>query len=102
MGTSFTLGSDLDSPWRMVVEVAFTNKGSHVEAYDRDLSASYIELPIMMSYNAMENRLRVAAGIAPAVLVGASVTNYGAEDVLSQENFCAQVSASGPIHATGS
>ncbi len=89
VGTSFTLGNDLDSPWRMVVELAFTNKGSHVEAYDRDLSASYIELPIMMSYNAMENRLRVAAGIAPAVLVGASVTNYGAEDVLSQENFCA-------------
>ncbi len=89
VGTSFTLGSDLRSPWRMVVELAFTNKGSHIEDFDRVLSASYIELPVMMSYNALDDRLRLAAGVAPAVLVGATVTNYGAEDVLSQENFSA-------------
>ena len=87
VGTSFALGSDLQSPWRMVVELAFTNKGSHIEASDRKLSASYIEIPVMISYGLLEGRLRLAAGVAPAVLVGSSVTNYGAEDIPSQENF---------------
>lgn len=87
VGTSFALGSDLRSPWRMVVELAFTNKGSHIEDFDRKLSASYIEIPVMMSYNLLEGHLRVAGGVAPAILVGSSVTNYGAEDVPSQENF---------------
>lgn len=88
VGTSFALG-DVQSPWRMVVELAFTNKGSHIEDYDRKLSASYIEIPVMLSYNCLDNRLRVAAGVAPAVLVGSKVTNYGAEDIPSQENFTA-------------
>lgn len=87
VGTSFSLSDDIHSPWRMVVELAFTNKGSHIEDFDRKLSASYIEIPVMMSYNLLDNRLRVAAGVAPAVLVGTSVTNYGAEDIPSQENF---------------
>jgi len=87
VGTSFTLGNDLKSPWRMVVELAFSNKGSHIDAYDRNLSASYIELPVMMSYNLLEGRLRLAAGVAPAILVDSKVTNYGAEDLPSQENF---------------
>jgi hypothetical protein len=86
VGTSFALG-DVQSPWRMVVELAFTNKGSHIEDYDRKLSASYIELPIMISYNFFDNKMRIAAGVAPAVLVGSKVTNYGAEDIPSQENF---------------
>ena len=89
VGTSFALGNDVTSPWRMVVELAFTNKGSHIEDFDRKLSASYIEIPVMMSYNLLEGRLRVAAGVAPAVLVGSKVTNYGAEDVAAQENFTA-------------
>ena len=88
VGTSFALG-DVRSPWRMVVELAYTNKGSHIEEYDRNLSASYIELPIMISYNFLDNRMRIAAGVAPAVLVGSKVTNYGAEDIPSQENFTA-------------
>ena len=87
VGTSFALGSNQHSPWRMVVELAYTNKGSHIEDFDRKLSASYIEIPVMMSYNLMEGRLRLAAGVAPAILIGNSVTNYGAEDIPSQENF---------------
>jgi hypothetical protein len=88
VGTSFALG-DVRSPWRMVVELAYTNKGSHIEEYDRKLSASYIELPVMISYNFLDNKMRVAAGVAPAVLVGSKVTNYGAEDIAAQENFTA-------------
>lgn len=88
VGTSFALG-DVQSPWRMVVELAFTNKGSHIEDYDRKLSASYIEIPVMISYNCFDNRLRVAAGVAPAVLIGSRVTNYGTEDIPAQENFTA-------------
>ncbi|MGX8713752.1 MAG: porin family protein [bacterium] len=74
VGTSFALGKDLSSPWRMVVELAFTNKGSHIKQFDRTISLSYIELPVMISYNAMENRLRLAAGVAPAVKVKEKIT----------------------------
>ena len=87
VGTSFPLSDDLQSPWRMVVELAFTNKGSYIEDYDRTLSASYIELPLMISYTGMDNRLRLAAGVAPAVRVGASVTTYGIEDPVTADNF---------------
>ena len=82
VGTSFTLGSDIDSPWRMVVELAFTQKGSVTgdETFNRDISLSYVELPLMMSYNLIEGRLRLALGIAPAVLVGARVTDDGADN----------------------
>ena len=36
---------------------------------------NYVELPLLLSYNTLENRLRIAAGIAPAVKVGASFTD---------------------------
>ncbi len=89
VGTSFTLGNDTQSPWRMVVELAFTNKGSHIEDFDRTLSASYIELPLMISYTALDSRLRVAVGVAPAVRVDASVTTYGIEDPNEADYFTA-------------
>ena len=69
VGTSFCLGEELNSPWRMVVELAFTDKGSSVKNVDQSISLSYVEIPILMSYNTMENRLRIAAGIAPAYCV---------------------------------
>ena len=80
VGTSFTLGEDARSPWRMVVELAFTQKGSQIgseSSFTRLISLDYVELPLMMSYTALDNRLRVAAGVAPAVLVGARVTDDG-------------------------
>ena len=60
---------------------------SYIEAYDRSMSASYVELPVMLAYSAMEGRLRLAAGVAPAVRVAAKVTNGGAEDRLATDNF---------------
>jgi hypothetical protein len=89
VGTSFTLGSDLSSPWRMVAELAFTQKGSHIKKYDRNMTANYVELALLMSYNTMDNRLRIAAGVAPAILVGSKVTNAGADDPAAEENFAA-------------
>ena len=67
------MGSDIESPWRMVVQIAFAQKGSEMnhEPLDRSINLSYVELPVMISYNI--NRLRLALGIAPAVLVGAKV-----------------------------
>lgn len=87
VGTSFALGDDLGSPWRMVVEMAFSNKGSHVKSIDRSFSINYIEIPIMLSYNAMNNRLRVAAGVAPAIRVGYSVTQSGSAEIGWEENL---------------
>lgn len=82
IGTSFALGSDEQSPWRMVVELAFAQKGSVAgdEYFHRDISLNYVELPLMLSYNCFDNRLRLAAGVAPAVLVGARVTDDGSDN----------------------
>ena len=86
VGTSFPLGSDVHSPWRMVVELAFTNKGSFIKDYDYTYSVSYIELPLMLCYSAMDTRLRLAAGVAPALRVAATAS-YG--DQLAADNFTA-------------
>jgi len=75
VGTSFALSANAGSPWRMVIELAFTNKGSYNKDYNTTLSASYIEIPLLMSYSSMESRLRIAAGVAPAIKVGESFTN---------------------------
>lgn len=87
VGTSFAIDDDSDSPWRMVIELAFTQKGSFVKQYNRTLSAGYVEIPLMLSYNLMDNRLRLAAGVAPAILVQAKVENGGELDRPSTENF---------------
>ena len=82
VATSFALGSNAESPWRMVVEVAFAQKGSVVNTgYDhRNITLNYVELPLMMSYNFLNNRARLAIGLAPAVLAGASVNDDGVEN----------------------
>ena len=66
----------------MVVEVAFAQKGSVVNTgYDhRNITLNYVELPLMMSYNFLNNRARLAIGLAPAVLAGASVNDDGVEN----------------------
>ena len=82
VGTSFFFGWDERTPWRMVVEVAFTQKGSNIDRDDlqRRTMLNYVELPIMMSYTLLNNQLRLAAGVAPAVLVNARVTEAGGEE----------------------
>lgn len=81
IGTSFILSWDERTPWRMVVELAFTQKGSniHREGFRRTIALNYVELPVMMSYTLAGDRLRLAAGVAPAVQVGALVVDNGGE-----------------------
>ena len=79
VGTSFALGEE-DSPWRMVVELAYSQKGSTIQHTNGRISLQYVEVPLMLSYNLIDNRLRLAAGVAPAVLVGATVTFNEIED----------------------
>lgn len=81
VGTSFALTWDERSPWRMVVELAFTQKGSVIQHADfrRNIALNYVELPIMMSYTLLNRQLRLAAGVAPAVQVGAKVMDGGEE-----------------------
>lgn len=91
VGTSFALGDDLGSPWRMVVELAFSNKGSYIKQYDRSISLSYIELPVMISYSTLDGQLRLAAGVAPAVKVKEKVTLEGNSDIGASSNDFAAV-----------
>lgn len=89
VGTSFFFGWDERTPWRMVVELAFVQKGSNIEneMLDRTIALNYVELPIMMSYTLLNGSLRLAAGVAPAVLVGARVSDNGAENASQEGNF---------------
>ncbi len=90
VGTSFFFGWDERTPWRMVVELAFTQKGARIvrEDFQRTISLNYVELPIMLSYTLLDQRLRLAAGVAPAVQVGASVLDYGGEhNVAHEQNY---------------
>lgn len=84
IGTSWDIGGG----WRPVVELAYTQKGSYISEYNRRISADYVEVAMMMSYNMLDERLRLAAGVAPGVLVRAKVTNSGELDQPSTDNFC--------------
>lgn len=86
VGSSFALGEE-DSPWRMVVELAYTQKGSHIEHNNGEISLQYVEVPVMLLLNMLDNRLRLAAGVAPAVLVGAKVTFDKIENPAQAEKY---------------
>lgn len=83
VGTSWDIGGG----WRPVVELSYTQKGSFIEEYNRRLRADYVELAAMISYNFLNDRVRLAAGVAPGVLVHAKVTNGEAVDQPSTDNF---------------
>jgi hypothetical protein len=87
--TSFFFGWDERTPWRMVVELAYAQKGSNIqnEMLDRRIALDYVEVPIMMSYTMLNGSLRLAAGVAPAVLVGARVADSGVENTALEQNF---------------
>jgi hypothetical protein len=86
VGSSFALGES-ESPWRFVVELAYAQKGSHIEHNNGEISLQYVEVPLMLSYNLIEGRLRFAAGVAPAVLVGAKVTFNNVDDPAQAANY---------------
>ena len=87
IGTSFPLGSDIHSPWKMIVELAYTQKGSHIRENNGEISLQYVELPLMLGFYALDEHLRFAAGVAPAVKVGCSVTFGGVNDAPQEARF---------------
>ena len=50
-----------------------------------DINLQYVELPLMLSYNI--GQLRLAAGVAPAVKVGCSVTFDGIADAGQEARY---------------
>lgn len=88
VGTSMPL-SDNDR-LRLCVEIGLTQKGSRIaNSYiDRNISLLYVEVPIMAAYDFLDSRkLRVAAGVAPAILAKAKVTTDKSFDRLQSENY---------------
>lgn len=90
VGTSFALGEEVQSPWRMVVELAFSQKGSQIQngtGFQRSIVLNYVELPLMLSYNMLDNRLRLEAGVAPAVLTRARVVDNGSNNSIQEGKY---------------
>ena len=89
VNTSFPI-SHSNPNLRMLVELGLTNKGSVVSAINRHISCTYFEVPILVTYsfgNIESQQLRVGAGIAPAFLGWASVTDWGNHNPLLEQNF---------------
>ena len=88
VGTSFPLSDD--DRWRFVVELGLTQKGSRIDNnnIDRHISLTYVEVPLMVAYDFMERQqLRIAAGVAPAILAKSNVTTDGSYDQLQSDNY---------------
>lgn len=88
VGTSFPLSDD--DRWRFVIELGLTQKGSRIDNnnIDRHISLTYVEVPLMVAYDFMERQqLRIAAGVAPAILAKSNVTTDGSHDQLQSDNY---------------
>lgn len=75
---------NMDDDWCFMVELAYTQKGSHIGQTNGTIALQYVEMPLMLAYKTLDGHLLVAAGVAPAVNVGTSVTFGGIVDA-SQE-----------------
>ncbi len=84
--TSYPLG---DNGFRFLVEIGLTQKGSKINnsSIDRDISLLYVEIPLMITYNTLEDQLRFGVGVAPAILARSYVKSDGAYDALHSENY---------------
>jgi len=70
-----------------LVEIGFTQKGSYVKQADRRISLYYVEVPLLLTYTMMEEKLRIGAGIAPAILASARVTENDVYDSDHSKNY---------------
>lgn len=85
VNTSFPLGDN--DAWRLQVEVGISQKGSYSKSIDRTISLLYIEVPVMLTYNTADSRLRLGVGVAPAVLGSARVDDSGVYNELQSDNY---------------
>ena len=85
VNTTFALSKDVDSHWKMLVELGYSQKGSNVTAHNMSIDLKYIEIPIMMTYNI--KGFRIGAGIAPGILVNSKVEVAGGIDLNSSNNY---------------
>ena len=64
------------------------NDDGRWSSLDRHISLTYVEIPLMIAYDLLDSRqLRLAAGIAPAILAKANVTTDNIHDNLQSENY---------------
>lgn len=82
VNTSFPLGY---SDFRMLIEVGVCQKGSTIKSLNRTITATYIEVPILLTYN--WPNLRLGAGVAPAFLGKATVKTGGEETPSIEQIF---------------
>lgn len=85
VGTQFSPAKDPSSHLKMVVELAYSARGSYVTQIDRTIDLSYVEMPLMLAYSA--DRFRLGAGFAPAILIRSHVEAHGVFDRESSENY---------------
>lgn len=84
VNTSFPLG---EGGFRMTVELGLSQKGSIVNSLNRNISLYYFEVPLMLTYRAVDDKLDLGLGIAPAFLGRAHVTDGGAYNQVQSSNY---------------
>ena len=87
IGYHASVGSSMpisdDGKWRFSVEIGLTQKGSRFSnnTFARHISLLYVEVPLMIAYDFGDSRkLRIGAGVAPAILAKANVTTNDSYD----------------------
>ena len=89
VNTTFPVSHDNEN-LRFLVEIGVSNKGSKVKAMHRTFSATYIEIPLLLTYhfgNYQDQGLRLGIGFAPAILGKASVDDDGERRPTLEQNF---------------
>ena len=79
-----------DGKWRFGVEIGLTQKGSRFNnnTFSRHISLLYVEVPLMVAYDFGDSRkLRIGAGVAPAILAKANVTTNDSYDFSQSNNY---------------
>lgn len=98
--TSFALQKNTNSPWRMIIELGVTEKGANKASTDIKTNLLYVEIPVMASYSFLDGNLRLAAGLAPAILAKAKVKDGKMDDPIAAKAYrrmdwlpvCAEIS----------
>ena len=88
VNTSLPLSDD--GKWRFVVEIGLSQKGSHITRSDmnRVISLLYVEVPLLIAYDFTEQgKLRIGAGLAPAILAHSKVTTNKVYDADQSKNY---------------
>lgn len=84
VSTTYPIG---DSDFRLSAGVNLSQKGSHVNTLNREITLTYYEVPIMLFYSTPSNAFRAGVGFAPSFLGKAKVKDGSMYNEAQSNNY---------------